>query len=82
MVVPDFGTAIWVSRKEILMKQHVVIIMADQLRADVLGKDLHHGSMPSQKKEFHLKMRIPHVRYVYRPEEPFLQELIQITTVL
>ena len=38
MVVPDFGTAIWVSRKEILMKPHVVIIMADQLRADVLGK--------------------------------------------
>ena len=82
MVVPDFGTAIWVSRKEILMKPHVVIIMADQLRADVLGKGFTPRIDAIAEKEFHLKMRIPHVRYVYRPEEPFLQELIQITTVL
>ena len=37
MAAPDFGTAILASRKGKMMKPHVVIIMADQLRADVLG---------------------------------------------
>ena len=38
MAAPDFGTAILANGKGKMMKPHVVIIMADQLRADVLGK--------------------------------------------